>query len=145
MSLLPATSHANPTTPFWSTSGGGGGGGATATGTTNEGAVVPIVDAFTEYTPLTYSTSGVGTYVITACFKNFTLSANPGSFYGAIVDSLSGLSAGCQQVETSGNFGSMSCVLTIPNVAGINANANIQSSLVGSQMTVQWSILFFPS
>lgn len=26
MSLLPCTSHANPTTPFWSTGGGGGGG-----------------------------------------------------------------------------------------------------------------------
>lgn len=29
MSLLPCTSHANPTTPFWSVSGGGGGGGVT--------------------------------------------------------------------------------------------------------------------
>lgn len=28
MSLLPCTSHANPTTPFWSTGGGGGGGGS---------------------------------------------------------------------------------------------------------------------
>ena len=27
MSLLPATSHANPTTPFWATAGSGGGGG----------------------------------------------------------------------------------------------------------------------
>jgi hypothetical protein len=145
MSLLPATSHANPSTPFWSTSGGGGGGGATATGTNNGGVVVPIVDAFTEYTPVTYSTSGVGTYVITAIFKNLTLSPSAGSFYGAVSDSLSGLSAGCQQVETTGNFGSMSCVLTIPNVAGINANVVLQSSLAGSQMTVQWSILYFPS
>ena len=30
MSLLPATSHANPTTPFWATAGGGGGGGVTS-------------------------------------------------------------------------------------------------------------------
>jgi hypothetical protein len=28
MSLLPATSHANPTTPFWAVAGSGGGGGA---------------------------------------------------------------------------------------------------------------------
>ena len=28
MSLLPATSHANPTTPFWASASGGGGGGA---------------------------------------------------------------------------------------------------------------------
>ena len=27
MSLLPSTSHANPTTPFWATAGSGGGGG----------------------------------------------------------------------------------------------------------------------
>lgn len=27
MSLLPATSHANPTTPFWASAGSGGGGG----------------------------------------------------------------------------------------------------------------------
>lgn len=29
MSLLPCTSHANPTTPFWASASGGGGGGST--------------------------------------------------------------------------------------------------------------------
>lgn len=145
MSLLPATSHANPSTPFWAAAGSGGGGGGSAAGTSNEGVVVPIVDAFTEYTALTYPASGVGTYVITVIFKNLTQSGSAGDFYGAVQDTLSGLSSGCQQSEVANKFGSMSCMLTVPSVAGINARIFMQGSLAGSQMVVQWSVLFFPS
>ena len=143
MSLLPATSHANPTTPFWSTSGGGGGGGgAQVVASTSADVVVDVIDAFTEYLGLTYTGSGNGTYVITAYFQ---CSGNtPGVFYGAIGLTPAGLSAGCQQ-GTPGGFESMSCCLTVPNVNGIDIKVVTQSSIAGSQVKIQWNVLFFPA
>jgi hypothetical protein len=144
MSLLPATSHANPSTPFWSTSGGGGGGGGQVVAYTSADVVVNLTNAFTEYVGLTYVGSGNGTYVITAYFQCNPEGNTPGVFYGAIGLNPSGLSAGCQQA-CAGGYESMSCCLTVPNVNGIDIKVVTQSSIAGSQVKFQWNVLFFPA
>lgn len=52
MSLLPATSHANPTTPFWASASGGGGGPVIVrpgqTGSTS-GGFLPFGDSYTMF------------------------------------------------------------------------------------------------
>ena len=145
MSVLIHESAINPDKNLWALAGASGGAVPQVVAGTSVDVLVPIVSAFTEYTPLTYVGSGVGTYVITAYFQNDTQSLGAGTFYGAIGLTPAGVSAGCQQNETTAGTGSMSCVLTVTGASGINVRAVCQSSLAGSRIKAQWSVLFFPA
>jgi hypothetical protein len=70
MSLLPSTSHANPTTPFWASSTGGGGGGVVPISFT----VAPQSVTYTSTARFTLDTVATspttdGVFVVNICFN----------------------------------------------------------------------------
>ena len=145
MSVLPLTSHANSSTPTWIKVGTNSGAKSVAGTNSSTQVTTSLPTPFVTAQALAYTGSGAGTYVITACFKNYTLSATAGTFYGELTDTLTGLTSECRQTEVASGVGSMSCVLTIPNVTGINVKAVVQSSIANSQMISQWSVIYYPA
>lgn len=88
MSLLPATSHANPTTPFWAVAGSGGGGGGAILIEGNTGLVsytitdTNVNDIYSVSVPFS---SVNGKYVATATF-NFYGDGLNNQFQGRILE-----------------------------------------------------------
>ncbi len=146
MSLLPATSHANPTTPFWASASGGGGGGAQSVAGTVGGTQSSTLTQNAETTLNTFSQVGAGTYVITASFQWVT-GVNATQMVGRIYDNTSTTYADAIVTQPSGVSSqgySASCVLTIPNTTGIDVQQIVIPSSTGCTCLAQWSILFFP-
>lgn len=136
MSLLPATSHINPTTTFW--------GAKSVAGTTGPGSTT-VLPANNFVTLANYTSSEVGTYIITAFYQCNPASANAGQFQGLITDGVSSASANCFYSTTGGSTGTCSCVLTIPNAQGININAfGSCTNFANATIKFQWSILRLP-
>ena len=152
MSLLPATSHANPTTPFWASASGGGGGGGAILVEANNGqwnALTTDPEIMTIYSPLVLPTVS-GKYVVQATYNTNAASAGFVKYILTIGDALGNKSI--STLATTDNpislVGGGAGFTTYWNVGDPTPIISMlgQVDLVSTNpiLTWTWNIVFYP-
>jgi hypothetical protein len=156
MSLLPATSHANPTTPFWATAGSGGGGGNAPiliTGTLARIEYNPADDGTYQITTFTCPVNLLdGNYVVTATFSLKGGGSGNNTVF-QIIDGPSGINVtNTATYSTSIEFVNATTMMTFPFSASLGDdipifefNISNADAAGNSYVYLSYNIVFYPN